>query len=110
MRRDCPVLREGSLKMLCEGENLLAYGRFNWEERIIVAMNSGSEELYVELPVWETGISRTAEAEVLTEIFRTDRTGFHEEKKEYMAAAGILSVRLLPQSAYIFLHREKIRK
>ena len=109
MHRSCPVLRKGSLKMLCAGKNLLVYGRFNEEEQVIVAINQGCEEKDVELPIWETGLSRTEEAATLIEIFRTDHTGFYEKEREHTAVAGILAVRLLPQSAYVFLHRENVQ-
>ena len=105
-----PALRTGSVKVLHQNHNLLVYGRFNEEEQIIIAVNNRQEGISAEIPVWETGLSKISESEHMTEVFRTDRSGFTTEKTDYQAAAGIMKLNLPPQSAAIFCHREEVQE
>lgn len=45
--------------MLKEDYNLISFGRFNENEQVVVVINNNNENKKVEIPVWETGISRT---------------------------------------------------
>ncbi len=99
-------LRTGSLILLQQDDNLLAYARFNREEEVIVTINNRKEALRTEIPVWEAGITRLSLDEPITCIFRCDHHGFAEDRSSYRACAGVLRITLPPQSALIFHHKE----
>ena len=106
VHKEHPVLRKGSLKILHQDYNLVVYGRFDREEQVIVAVNNRSEGISVEIPVWETGISRLSRKEIMKEVFRTDAGGFSGEVRVLAAEAGIMRLELKAQSAVVFCHRE----
>ncbi len=94
---------EGSLKDLGSGQNYVAYGRFTGTDQYVVAVNSSDGQLGIEIPVWETGISRSADT-VMTEVLMTWRDGYTSEPKKHKVTAGILKLTLLPYQAVV-LHR-----
>lgn len=49
------VIKNGSLKILTKGYNLLAYGRFDGNDQIVIIINNNPGDICVEVPVWETG-------------------------------------------------------
>lgn len=102
-----PVLRKGSVKILHQDYNLLVFGRFDREEQVIVAVNNRNERVSVEIPVWETGISRISQSEIMEEVFRTDAGGFASESRVFTVAAGIMNLELEAQGAAVFCHREE---
>ena len=100
-----PVLVDGSLMALYNDYNILAYGRFNITEQMVIILNNRNEQVHVEIPVWLTGMKRSEETEMV-EIFRTDAVSFRSMKGVHEVNAGILEMDLLPLSAVI-LHREE---
>ena len=48
-------LRKGSIKLLAAGKNLLAYGRFEKDEQLVIIVNNSSILKEVTVPVWLTG-------------------------------------------------------
>ena len=48
-----PVLSHGSLKFLYGEHNVIAYGRFDMKERVIVAFHNGQGDKTFMLPVWQ---------------------------------------------------------
>lgn len=104
LHRRYPVLSHGSLKALMQDYNMLAFGRFDRNSRIVVAVNNRNEPADVEIAVWEAGINRMNPDEKMTEIFRTDRDGFSAEHREYAVTAGILEITLPAQGAVILYH------
>lgn len=110
LHRSYPVLSAGSLKALLQDYNILAYGRFDRDCRIIVAVNNRSEAADVEIPVWETGSDRTLKEDEITEIFRTDSEGFSTEKVQHSMAAGLLQMTLPPESAVVLCHEAGDKK
>ena len=99
-----PVLIDGSLMALYNDYNILAYGRFNITEQMVIVLNNRNEQVHVEIPVWLTGMKRSEETEMV-EIFRTDAVSFRRMEGVHEVNAGILEMDLLPLSAVI-LHRE----
>ena len=62
LHRRYDVLKTGSVKFLLEEYNLIAYGRFSNDEQMVVVINNNNENVTVDIPVWETGISRTKDS------------------------------------------------
>ena len=102
-----PVLRTGSLKVLHQDYNVLVYGRFDEKEQIIAAVNNRQEPVNVEVPVWETGLSRLSASLPMKEIFRSGDWGFSPEVRECTAAAGLLTIQMSPFGTAIYHHAEE---
>lgn len=56
IHKENPVIRTGSLRMLCWADNILTYGRFQGKEQIIVALNNSKELKEVTIPVWKAEV------------------------------------------------------
>ncbi|NCC43672.1 MAG: alpha-glycosidase, partial [Clostridia bacterium] len=100
MHKSYDVLKHGSLKFLKGGYNLLAYGRFSDDEHLIVVINNSNEVVNTDIPVWETGMSRTKDS-VMKSVLSTNALEFHTKEKVYPASAGILSLELSPLEAIV---------
>ena len=56
IHKEHPALRTGSLNILSWDENVLAYGRFLGEDRIVAIINNRSELTEVTVPVWRVEV------------------------------------------------------
>lgn len=100
------IVRTGSIKFLKGEYNLLAYGRFSDTERLIVVINNRNENISVDIPVWETGMSRIKD-EKMIRILDSNAIEFTIEEKEYNVRAGILTLEMSPLEAIILYSRDK---
>lgn len=98
------TLKNGSLKFLGCGYQFVSYGRFSYNDQFVVAVNSGDEPIPVEIPVWETGITRNVNTD-MTEILVTDADGFSTEPKKRLVTGGILTLDLRPHEAVLLYHK-----
>ena len=98
------TLRQGSLKFLGCGYQYISYGRFSDKEQFVVVANSGDEEIPIELPVWETGITRNVNTDMV-ELLVTDADGFSTEPKKRLVTGGILTLDLRPHEAVVLYHK-----
>ncbi|MDO4804544.1 MAG: glycoside hydrolase family 13 protein [Lachnospiraceae bacterium] len=103
MHKEHKTLRNGSLKFLGCGYQYISYGRFSDKDQFVIVANSGYEPVPVELPVWETGITRNANVEMV-EIFVTDADGFSTEPKKRLVTGGVLTLDLRPHEAVVLYH------
>ena len=100
MHRELPVLKYGSVKMLKEDYNLISFGRFNENEQVVVVINNNNENKKVEIPVWETGISRNVDT-TMTRILDSNAIAYDMEQKEYPVVAGYLELEMSPLEAIV---------
>lgn len=100
LHRRYDVLKTGSVKFLLEEYNLIAYGRFSNDEQMVVVINNNNQNVTVDIPVWETGISRTKDS-VMRRVMATNAIGYTEEEKEYPIAGGYLTMDLSPLEAIV---------
>lgn len=100
MHRELPVLKYGSVKMLKEDYNLISFGRFNENEQVVVVINNNNENKKVEIPVWETGISRSVDT-TMTRILDSNAIAYDMEQKEYPVVAGYLELEMSPLEAIV---------
>lgn len=100
------VLKTGSVKFLKGEHNLLAYGRFTDDERIVVVVNNRNENTVVEIPVWEVGLTRTTENSMLR-ILDTNAINYSGEEVEYPVNAGLLSMELSPLEALVLYSKDE---
>ena len=99
------VLKSGSLLFLQNGYQTLSYGRFSFDEQVIVSVNNDEKENEVEIPVWNVGISRFYN-EDLRQLVMTTREGFTVEPITYTAIAGVLRLKLPAYSAVVLYHKD----
>lgn len=105
MHKNYPILKTGSLKFLMGEFNLISYGRFSEKERIVVVINNNNENINAEIPVWETGMSRTTDCS-MKRVLDSNAIGFSTEQKEYPVRAGILSMELSPLEAVVLYSKD----
>ena len=100
LHRKWPVFTHGSLIFLHEDYNVLAYGRFDAKEHMVIVFNNNAEERTFALQVKPAGVEVDM---VLERIFLTDRDG-HTGKKAYLGRIvdGLVTVTMAPQSAAVF--------
>ena len=49
-------LRQGSLRILCWDNNVLAYGRFQGDDQVIVVLNNSKDLKEITVPVWKAEV------------------------------------------------------
>jgi len=98
MRKEHSALRTGSIKFLHGEHNVIAYGRWDENDRIVVVINNSDKIKNVKLPVWEIGISDNDTLEMMIE---TTKEGHSTEDKIYFVYHGRLAMKLEPFSAVV---------
>lgn len=100
IHRRNPVVRKGSLKPLLAGRNLICYGRFQKEDRLVVAVNSGLEAMEIQIPVWEIGVGMES---AMTRLMLTFDDSYNSGRVVFPVKDGILTVEMPPESSMIFV-------
>ena len=95
-----PVLSHGSLKFLYGEHNVIAYGRFDMKERVIVAFHNGQGDKTFMLPVWQVGV---CSAHSLKRVMLTGDWGYTTEPQEYQVEGGELTLTLPTTSAIVLV-------
>ena len=103
-RRAWPVFREGSLIELAEDGPAIAYGRFDGQSQVAVAVNAGEEEACLRIPVWLLGLDRETPDE-FTGFFRTNDDGYDTGTWPVRCLNGVAEVTLAPHEAVILGRR-----
>lgn len=98
IHKDYNAIRTGSILFLHGQSQFIGYGRFDENDRIVVAINSGNREITVRLPVWEIGIM---DREMLVRLIMTTDTGFSIEAAMYFSEDKFLTLTLPPLSGMI---------
>lgn len=95
-----PVLSHGSLKFLYGEHNVIAYGRFDMKERVIVAFHNGQGDKTFMLPVWQVGV---CSGHSLKRVMLTGDWGYTTEPQEYQVEGGELTLTLPTTSAIVLV-------
>lgn len=103
MRNNLKCLKNGSIKFLYGEHNIVAYGRFNEAERVVVVVNNNAEVKKVKIPVWEIGIGSS---EVCQQIMETTAEDFFTDDHYYTVFKGKIEVDLKPFSAKILKEKK----
>ena len=98
MHKENEVLRTGSYKQLCSEHNVIAYGRFNMNDAVVVVINNGEDETRVKIPVWETGLGMDEDVE---QIMVTFDGGYTIDRQGYRLKDGKLDIGLRKTSAVV---------
>lgn len=87
--KNSSALRHGSVKMLAQEYGILAYGRFNEDEKIIVILNNNNISRQINIPVWQTGVCGKTTFSVLLE---STVDHFNTPSHKYYSSDGFLNI------------------
>ena len=92
------ALKTGSIKFLYGSYNVIAYGRFDSNDRLVIAVNNNEGPVTFKIPVWEIGICDGSE---VIRLFQTTPEGYNENIDTYRIEEGMLTLPLPPFSGAI---------
>lgn len=92
------ALKTGSLLMLHTGYGYLCYGRFDKQDKFIIALNNTEAPMEVEIEAWRIGIK---DSDTLSRLILTTREGYLLDSEMYYTDDGILRLHLLPVSSLV---------
>lgn len=92
------VFKTGSFKFLTGDYGVLVYGRFNKNDKFIIAINNNEKEVKIKVNAWEIGVT---EREAMLSVMQSSKEGYHLEEKLYQVENGILNLVLLPTSSLV---------
>lgn len=99
-------LKKGSIKLLASDENLLAYGRFEAGEQIVVVVNNSDELRTVTVPVWYAGVEREGR---MKRLIYSYENGYTTEYDEYIVQDGEIVLNMGSHSAIVLKPAEALR-
>ena len=105
LRKEHSALRCGSTMFLVEGYGLLAYGRFDQEEKLAVALNNLDMAQSIVIPVWRMGVR---EGRSMSKLYVTYETGFGYSGERHIVQQGCVSIQLPPRSGVILKYETVI--
>ncbi len=85
------ALKTGSFMFLSSGRNYVSYARFTDMESVVVAINSGEDELELELPVWRAQVPMLCE---MNQIMMTGEAGYSIMRISHPVEQGIVRITL----------------
>ena len=103
IHKEHPALRTGSLNILSWDENVLAYGRFLGEDRIVASINNRSELTEVTVPVWQVEVPMKCR---MKRLIYSYSDGYTIEDEEYLVDDGEVVVNMGAHSALILGMKE----
>lgn len=103
IHKEHPALRAGSLNMLYWDENILAYGRFLEEDKVIVIINNRSELAQVTVPVWQAEIPMKCR---MKKLMYSYLDGYSTTYDEFLVEDGEVVVNMGAHSALVLSMRD----
>jgi len=100
LRRAHQALKTGSTQYLRLDYGFLSYGRWNGQEKLVVAINNDTQEKTAAVPVWKAGIINGR----LVSLISTANDGYSEEAKIYEVANGNAVITMPPRSSAVFIN------
>jgi alpha-glucosidase len=97
------VLKTGSIKFLVGEPNVIAYGRFDQSEQIIILINNDENQRSVEVPAWEIGLPADSRLE---RIMLTTKDGYTLEDFYYKMNGNYLSITVEGRTATVLKNIE----
>ena len=98
IHKEQEILRTGSIKMLTWANNVLAYGRFQDDEQIVVILNNSKELKEITVPVWLAEVPQNSR---MYRLMYTYEEGFTTEYDEYIVQDGEVVVNMGRHSVLI---------
>ena len=94
VHKDYQAMKTGSIMFLHGPYQFISYGRFDEQDKFVIAINSGDQPVSVELPVWRLGLT---EATRMARLINTSPEGFSLETAMYSVENGILRLNCPPK-------------
>ena len=105
IRKKYPVIKNGSVIILNKDEyGIFTYGRFDFDDKIIVAINNNDNEKFVKIPVWKAGVDTDG---VMYNIFSSKECSFEINDRQIEVKEGYVNI-LIPSFCALILS-EKMR-
>lgn len=99
IHRRNPALIKGSFLPLHSEYQIIAYGRFYKDNKIVVVINNSREEKYVSINVYPIGVYYKSK---VVRIMETYEEGYNVGRLETGLVNGELQLRMKPRSAAVF--------
>lgn len=87
IHKEYQALKTGSILFLNGEYQLITYGRFDAQSRVVVAINMSQETRYVDIPVWRLGVDKDSR---MACVMMTSSEGFSKVTKVYTLDNGFL--------------------
>lgn len=94
IHKDYQAMKTGSILFLHGQYQFISYGRFDEQDKFVVAINSGEQPVSADLPVWRLGLT---EATRMARLINTGTDGFSLETAMYSVENGILHLNCPPK-------------
>ena len=98
IHKENPALKYGSLKLLKSDYQIFAYGRFQKDSKLVIAVNNRNETAELNLPVWQLEVT---DEETLEQIMCTANGTFTTEPSSFDIDKGMVQIMLDPQTAIV---------
>lgn len=99
IHRDYQVFKTGSMLYL-HGENgLIVYGRFQGEEKAVIAVQTGGTQREIQVDVWRLGLK---DGEEIASMMATDQQGFSLEARVLTVKDGKVSIPVGENGAVLY--------
>ncbi len=98
IHKENEVLKRGSVMFLYGAYKVVAYGRFNRRDKIVVVLNNNYEEVEIPLQVDKIGLQ---EGDVLRQLILSKEDFYEMEPKRYKVQTGLLKIKMPPISAIV---------
>jgi len=103
IHKDYEALKTGSILFLGGGPMYMSYGRFDENDKMVIAVNNHHEELTIDINVWEIGIE---DSDRLVRLIMTTEDGYDLKAEVYQSINGILRLTLPATSGVIIKNVE----
>lgn len=94
IHKDYQALKTGSILFLHGQYSFISYGRFDEQDKFVIAINSGEQPVSIDLPVWRLGMT---EGNRMARLINTSHDGFSLETAMYNIENGILHLNCPPK-------------
>lgn len=98
IHKEYQALKTGSIKFLYGSYNVIAYGRFDAQDKLVAAVNNNEGEVTFKIPVWEIGVLDGTE---MVRLIMTTQDGYTQEATTHPIESGYLILTLPPFSGAI---------
>ncbi len=99
LHKSSTSIKRGSFRFLNCGKDYISYCRFNKDEAIVVAINSGAEAQEINVPAWLAGVPLDT---AMTQIMITNELGYSIMHIERPVVHGNLRVTAGPYTGLVF--------
>lgn len=99
IHRDYQVFKTGSMLYLHSENGLIVYGRFQGEEKAVIAVQTGGTQREIQVDVWRLGLK---DGEKIASMIATDQQGFSLEARVLTVKDGKVSIPVGENGAVLY--------